>query len=80
MYFGAKVQLENTKGNIINCKIVGVDEIDTKKNHISVISPIAKAIIGKKTNDAVTVTVKNEKEKEIEIEMTIKQITYDTNQ
>lgn len=51
VYFGATVVLEDQEGKTLKCKIVGVDEIDTKINHISVISPIASAILGKKIND-----------------------------
>ena len=35
-------------------KIVGIDEADIKVNKISVNSPLARALIGKKSGDEVT--------------------------
>lgn len=47
-------------------QIVGVDEADVKKGMISVLSPLARALIGKKTGDTVTVqSPKGDKEYEI---------------
>ncbi len=40
----------------IRYKIVGEDEADLKEGKISVMSPIARALIGKNIGDAVTVT------------------------
>jgi transcription elongation factor GreA len=55
--FGATVQLEETdSGNEVTYKIVGVDEADIAKQKISIASPIARALIGKKKGDEVKVT------------------------
>jgi transcription elongation factor GreB len=51
VYFGAYVELEDEQGNILQCRIVGPDEIDTQKKHITIDSPMAKAIIGKMVDD-----------------------------
>jgi len=54
--FGAHVtlcDLENEEE--ISYQIVGVDEADVKKGMISILSPMARAIIGKKGGDTVTV-------------------------
>ena len=58
------VDLENKEKKTY--KIVGKDEADLKKNFIYFKSPIAKAIIGKKKNDLITVnTPSGEKKFEI---------------
>lgn len=55
--FGATVKLEDTEtGNEVTYKIVGVDEADISKQKISIASPIARALIGKKMGDEVKVT------------------------
>lgn len=47
-------------------QIVGLDEADVKKGMISVLSPIARGMIGKKTGDAFTVqSPKGDKDYEI---------------
>ena len=54
--FGATVLLsDQNSGKEISYKIVGVDESDIKANKISISSPLARALIGKKTGDEVTV-------------------------
>jgi transcription elongation factor GreA len=54
--FGAKVTLidEDTEAKVIY-QIVGDTEADVKKGRISISSPIARAIIGKKKGDSVDV-------------------------
>jgi transcription elongation factor GreA len=55
--FGATVSLEDLdSGNEVTYKIVGVDEADISKHKISIASPIARALIGKKKGDEVKVT------------------------
>ncbi len=54
-YFGAWLELENEEEEILHCRIVGTDEIDTKKGHITVDSPMAQAVLGKQPDDEVTV-------------------------
>jgi transcription elongation factor GreA len=54
--FGALVVLEDTNsGQKVKYKIVGVDEADVTKSKISIGSPIARALIGKKAGDEVKV-------------------------
>jgi len=48
VYFGAWVKLENEDGKISELRIVGADEFDTKLGWISLDSPMAKSLIGKK--------------------------------
>jgi len=55
--FGATVQLSDVDtGNKVTYKIVGMDEADITKNKVSIGSPIARALIGRKTGDEVKVT------------------------
>jgi transcription elongation factor GreB len=55
VYFGAWVELENEAGLVVQYRIVGADEFDPQKNAISINSPMARALIGKKVDDEVTV-------------------------
>ncbi|MCJ8276031.1 MAG: transcription elongation factor GreA [Bdellovibrionales bacterium] len=50
----------------VTYQIVGVDEADVKSGYISILSPIARALIGKRAGDvAVVASPKGEKEYEI---------------
>lgn len=50
--FGATVRIvEQESGKEISYKIVGADEADLKQNKISVTSPLARALIGKRAGD-----------------------------
>ncbi|RZA05458.1 MAG: transcription elongation factor GreA [Proteobacteria bacterium] len=54
--FGAIVDLEDSEtGTEVTYQIVGIDEADIQKNKISIASPIARALIGKKKGDEVKV-------------------------
>lgn len=65
--FGVTVTLVDEAGKTLNYRIVGEDEADLKAGKISVMSPIARAIIGKSVGDVGTVqTPKGESEYEIE--------------
>lgn len=48
VYFGAWVRIEDENGDISVLRIVGADEFDTKLGWISLNSPMAKSLIGKK--------------------------------
>lgn len=65
--FGATVQIQDTESEEkTTYQIVGVDEADVKKAMISIISPLARAMIGKKAGDLITVqSPKGDKEYEI---------------
>ncbi|WP_422137914.1 transcription elongation factor GreB [Endozoicomonas sp. ALC020] len=54
-FFGAWVEVENEEGEVLQCRIVGSDEIDVKRGHITVDSPMARALIGKQVDDEVLV-------------------------
>jgi transcription elongation factor GreB len=53
--FGATVTLCDEEGVTKILAIVGVDEIDTKKGHISWRSPIGSSLIGKEVGDTIEV-------------------------
>lgn len=58
--FGVTVDLLNLDDESnITYKIVGEDEADIKNNKISVMSPVARALIGKGEGDVVTVKTPN---------------------
>ena len=47
IYFGAAVTLEDENRNSYKYKIVGPDELDPRKGHISIDGPLARALLGK---------------------------------
>lgn len=57
VYFGAWVEIENEQGDIRTLRIAGVDEIyDHHPQHISIDSPIARAMLSKQVDDEFEVT------------------------
>jgi transcription elongation factor GreB len=54
VFFGATVTYANQRGDENTVTIVGVDEVDMKRNHISWISPLARALMKSRPGDAVT--------------------------
>jgi transcription elongation factor GreA len=52
--FGSTVKLEDEDGREAIYQIVGSDEADPKRGLISIMSPLARTIIGKKVGDTVT--------------------------
>jgi len=55
VFFGAWVTLENDAGEEITYRIVGSDELNPKKNYISLDSPMAKALMKKTFDDEVVI-------------------------
>lgn len=56
VYFGADVEVESAGGDeVLSLRIVGPDEIDTDRHWISVDSPMARALLGKREGDEVWV-------------------------
>ncbi|MFT7228951.1 MAG: transcription elongation factor GreB [Methylophilaceae bacterium] len=51
--FGAKVQVEDEDGELLQFHLVGEDEADIAQQKVSYVSPIAKALIGRKVDDSV---------------------------
>ncbi|WP_108649048.1 transcription elongation factor GreB [Dongshaea marina] len=55
VFFGAWVEIENEEGEVKQFRIVGVDEIYDKNDHISIDSPMARALLKKESDDEVQV-------------------------
>ena len=57
IYFGAFVVLSFGAGERLQVRLVGADEIDPARHHISIDSPMARALLGKQAGDRVCVSV-----------------------
>jgi transcription elongation factor GreB len=55
VFFGAWVELENADGELSCYRIVGGDEFDPRRNWISVDSPMARALLKRRVDDAIRV-------------------------
>src|SRR5690348_13652814 len=55
VFFGAWVTLEDEDGEEVTYRIVGPDESDVDKGWISMDAPVARALLGKRDGDEVTV-------------------------
>jgi len=72
VFFGAWVKVEDEDGVEATYRIVGPDEFDVRARKISVESPLAKALLGKKVGDeAIVIRPKGE------VEVTIVDIRYE---
>ena len=72
VFFGAYVTVEDEEGGQHRYRIVGGDESDVDKGWISIDSPVARACIGKRRDDVVTVRAPRG-----EIEYTIVAVSYE---
>ena len=57
VFFGAWVEIENDDGELKKLRIVGVDEIYTRKDYISIDSPMARAMLKKEVDDEFIVPI-----------------------
>lgn len=55
VFFGAWVTVEDEEGELARYRIVGADELDTDGGLISIDSPVARALLGKREGDEVLV-------------------------
>lgn len=54
VFFGASIELERlSDGEILCYRIVGPDETDAKQGHISIDSPLARALLKKRLDDEI---------------------------
>ena len=55
IFFGAWVELESDGGRIDRYRIVGPDEFDREPGYISMDAPLARALLGKRLDDELSV-------------------------
>lgn len=55
IYFSATVTLEDEDSNQLIYKIVGPDELDPQKGHISVDAPLGRALLGKEVDSEIEI-------------------------
>ena len=55
VFFGAWVTVEDDAGKEHEWRLVGPDELDPARGHISIDAPVARALLGKRLDDEVTV-------------------------
>ncbi len=71
-YFGATVLFANAAGVERKVSIVGADEVDLDRNHISWVSPLGRALIGSAEGDAVVLDAPGGKER-----LTVLEVRYE---
>jgi len=61
--FGARVVIQNSSGAHRTFQIVGIDEADAREGKVAFVAPLARALLGRKVGEAVTVaTPRNDDE------------------
>jgi transcription elongation factor GreB len=73
IYFGATIELRHDQDELRSYRIVGADEADAKTSAISMDSPLARALLGKRVDDEVAITI-GEKTTTV----TVESIRYET--
>jgi transcription elongation factor GreB len=57
VYFGAWVALEDESGDSVEYRIVGPDEIDPSRGHVSMDSPLGRALLRRGLDEEITLEV-----------------------
>ena len=57
VFFGAWVTLEDDEGNTLTYRIVGPDEFNVREGLISMDSPVARALLGRRLDDEVDLMI-----------------------
>jgi len=57
VFFGAWVRLEDERGDETEFRIVGPDEIEPARRYVSMDSPLARALMGKRLDDEIRIDV-----------------------
>jgi transcription elongation factor GreB len=57
VFFGAWVQVEDETGVETEFRIVGPDELDPARRYVSMDSPLARALMGKRVDDEITIDI-----------------------
>jgi transcription elongation factor GreB len=71
-YFGATVRFSNAAGDERVVSIVGVDEVDLNRNHISWVSPLGRALMKATEGDSVVLRAPGGTE-----ELTVLEVSYE---
>jgi len=74
VFFGATVEVEDEDGNTQSYTIVGQDEIDLERRHISYKSPLARQLLKRKQGETILF-----RKPAGEVELTILSIAYDSD-
>ncbi|MDH5392995.1 MAG: transcription elongation factor GreB [Gammaproteobacteria bacterium] len=69
IFFGAWVTVEDEEGKAQRYRIVGPDEFDREEEYISMDSPVAQALLGKKLDDDVSLILPKGKKELIIIDI-----------
>jgi transcription elongation factor GreB len=70
--FGARVRAAAAGGDVRDIRIVGVDEADPAANAIAFVAPLARALLGRRVGDVVSVRTPGGEE-----ELSVLAVTYD---
>jgi transcription elongation factor GreB len=62
VFFGAWVSMQRDDGSQVEYRIVGADEADAAKGHISIDSPMARALLKKQIGDAIELIIEERQE------------------
>ncbi len=62
IYFGAWVRLEDGNEKQVSYRIVGSDELNNGQDYISVDSPLARALLGKSSDEEISLQLGSEKQ------------------
>ncbi len=61
VFFGAVVTLEDEEGVKYVYRIVGADELDPERSHISIDSSMARSLLGKVVDEVITIIIEGRK-------------------
>lgn len=70
--FGARVRAASAGGDVREIRIVGVDEADPAANALAFVAPLARALLGRRAGDVVSVHTPGGEE-----ELTVQAVAYD---
>jgi len=73
VFFGAWVEVMNENDETLNLRLVGADEAGTQSGYISIDSPMARALLGKRCGDELEVTGPEET-----LSYSVENVTYKT--
>jgi transcription elongation factor GreB len=73
IFFGAWVTLEDERGDLTEIRIVGPDEIDPARRHVSMDAPMARALMGKRCDEEIRIEVPGGKRTYIVVEVRYEQ-------